>query len=115
MSFFADATRSKLKRSRLKLAAVAYKKLCDTVYERDIWRCKVCRYRHDLHAHHIIFRSQGGDDASYNLTTLCSDCHEALHMRFVVLLPLVEGDDINADKGFKILRVNNWKPKRNVI
>jgi hypothetical protein len=116
MSFFEDDNRSRRKRSRLKLPHAEYKKLCELVYERDRWRCILCKYRMDLHAHHVVFRSQGGDDATYNLITVCSDCHEAIHNRFVIILSL-DGDNepINADEGVRQLRVNGWKPKRNVI
>lgn len=103
------------KRSRIKLSYPEYKKLCGIVYERDMWRCKVCRYRKDLHAHHIKFRSQGGDDATYNLITVCSDCHEAIHNRFVIVLPIQEDTLIDADLGIKLLKINGWKPKRKVI
>jgi hypothetical protein len=74
----------------------------------------VCRIREPLHAHHIVFRSHGGDDASYNLLTVCSDCHSAIHARFVIVLPLEEGEPINADEGIKIMRVNSWQPKKKV-
>jgi 5-methylcytosine-specific restriction endonuclease McrA len=101
------------KRSRIKLPLKAYKQLCDVVHERDGWRCQVCKYRQDLHCHHIIFRSHGGDDASYNLYTVCTDCHTAIHDRYIILLP-IEGDNIDADAGVKQLWVNGWKPKRKV-
>ena len=32
-----------------------------------------------LSAHHIIFRSQDGDDALSNLITLCFNCHRIAH------------------------------------
>jgi 5-methylcytosine-specific restriction endonuclease McrA len=32
-----------------------------------------------LHAHHILFRAEGGEDALWNLITLCGSCHKALH------------------------------------
>lgn len=101
------------KHSRVKLPLKEYKQLCEQVHVRDKWRCTVCKWRQDLHAHHIVFRSQGGDDASYNLLTVCHDCHEAIHDRYVIIMPLREGV-INADEGVKLLRVNGWKPKRKV-
>jgi 5-methylcytosine-specific restriction endonuclease McrA len=103
-----------IKRSRLRLPLPEYKRLCEKVHIRDNWRCKICRYRHDLHAHHIVFRSQGGPDSSDNLITICQDCHEAIHDRYVILLPLKAGEPVDADIGMKILRVNGWKPKRKV-
>ena len=32
-----------------------------------------------MHAHHIIYRSQGGADTLDNLVTLCEFCHKKLH------------------------------------
>jgi 5-methylcytosine-specific restriction endonuclease McrA len=99
------------KRSRVKLPPDEYDKLRTAVMYRDNKRCKVCKSRNNLHAHHIVFRSQGGDDCSFNLLTVCNDCHEAIHDRYVIILPLNEDQPINADEGVKIFRVNNWKPK----
>src|SRR5262249_26763604 len=46
------------------------------IYERDMFRCTspVCT-RRDLTPHHLVFRSQGGDDSDENLTALCVWCH----------------------------------------
>lgn len=41
--------------------------------------CEVCERRAGAHAHHITFRSQGGDDASYNLLWCCPACHDDIH------------------------------------
>jgi hypothetical protein len=48
------------------------------VFERDGWCCTVpgCSARRNLHAHHIVFRSQGGGDEPANLTTLCAFHHQ---------------------------------------
>ncbi|MEN8184030.1 MAG: hypothetical protein ABFS46_16000, partial [Myxococcota bacterium] len=47
------------------------------VFERDGWRCTVpgCTSQRNLHAHHVLFRSAGGDDDLTNLTTLCAAHH----------------------------------------
>ncbi len=50
--------------------------------ERDGWRCRVpgCGARRNLEVHHIVFRSRGGSNASWNLVTLChAHHHHALH------------------------------------
>ena len=31
------------------------------------------------HAHHVLYRSQGGDDVDANLLSLCGDHHAAVH------------------------------------
>lgn len=51
------------------------------VYRRDAFTCSspVCS-RHDVHPHHLKFRSQGGGDDLENLTSLCTWCHlEGVH------------------------------------
>jgi hypothetical protein len=44
----------------------------------DGWRCAVpaCSSHANLHAHHVVFRSAGGSDASSNLITLCAWHHQ---------------------------------------
>jgi hypothetical protein len=54
----------------------------DPVFERDGWRCAVpaCRSRRNLHDHHLVFRSHGGDNARDNRVTACAAHHlHALH------------------------------------
>ena len=81
------------------------------VFERDGWKCASCLSRSNLCCHHIIFRSQGGDDATWNLITLCNTCHEAIHKRFILICTLEPDDDIiDADLGIKIMYINGWTP-----
>jgi hypothetical protein len=49
----------------------------DPVFERDGWRCAVpgCRSRRNLHDHHVVFRSHGGDNARDNRITVCAAHH----------------------------------------
>jgi hypothetical protein len=49
----------------------------DPVFARDGWRCAVpaCSSRRNLHDHHIVFRSRGGDHARDNRVTLCAWHH----------------------------------------
>ncbi|RMG48818.1 MAG: HNH endonuclease [Acidobacteria bacterium] len=48
------------------------------IYERDGWRCQSpgCTSRRNLEAHHVVYRSRGGDDAPENLVTLCRFHHQ---------------------------------------
>ncbi len=48
------------------------------IFERDGWRCRVpgCTSRRNLNEHHIVFRSQGGEDGDSNLVTLCVGHHQ---------------------------------------
>jgi hypothetical protein len=41
--------------------------------------CERCRRTAGVHAHHRIFRSQGGDDVVGNLEWLCGECHDQAH------------------------------------
>ena len=43
--------------------------------------CALCGATSNLHIHHVLFRSQGGDDVPENLCCLCLSCHEAIHAR----------------------------------
>jgi hypothetical protein len=52
------------------------------IVARDGWRCTVpgCTSYRNLHAHHVTYRSAGGCDAPWNLTTLCAaHHHRAVH------------------------------------
>jgi hypothetical protein len=48
------------------------------VFERDRWRCTVpaCTARRNLQGHHVLFRSRGGPDEPWNVTTLCAWHHQ---------------------------------------
>lgn len=101
-----------LKRSRIKLPLDAYKKLVIQVHRRDGWRCRKCRCRTSLHCHHIKFRSQGGDDTTFNLVTVCDECHEKIHRRELFVLPKSGclDEEVNADEG-----VAFWVPEATVV
>lgn len=55
------------------------------IKEFDDWKCQVCDRKGgnsgdaELHAHHIVPKSQGGGHGFDNLTTLCDRCHAAFH------------------------------------
>ncbi len=91
------------RRRRLTLPPDEYKALCDRIHGRDRWCCRVpsCRARTGLHAHHVVFRSQNGDDASYNLLTVCNNHHKQIHQYKLIILPLKEGEPINCDEGVR--------------
>jgi 5-methylcytosine-specific restriction endonuclease McrA len=83
---------------RVKLAPQAYKNLLHQVLIRDGWRCRIpgCGRRNGLHGHHVVFRSQGGNDSTTNLLTVCNTCHDLIHAHKLI----VEGVDgvIDCDK-----------------
>ena len=71
---------------------------------RDQWRCRVpiCQSRKNLHAHHVQFRSQLGDDIDKNLISVCNDCHELIHRSFIQVEILDETQGTNVPVKWKI-------------
>lgn len=49
----------------------------DPIFARDGWRCAVpaCSGRRNLHDHHVLFRSRGGDNTRDNRVTVCAWHH----------------------------------------
>jgi len=49
----------------------------DPIFARDGWRCAVpaCTSRRNLHDHHLLFRSRGGDNTRDNRITVCAWHH----------------------------------------
>lgn len=47
-------------------------------HARD-WGCISCPTYRGIQAHHVVSRSQGGDDVLENLVPLCLSCHAAYH------------------------------------
>jgi 5-methylcytosine-specific restriction endonuclease McrA len=95
-----------------RLSAELYKQLCDRVLNRDGWKCRHCAVRNNLHIHHIIFRSHGGVDALWNLLTLCSACHDAVHRSDLTLVPFeFQQPPYDANFKLKFERRNGWRPR----
>lgn len=94
----------------LRLPDKEYAELCAKVLDRDLWKCKSCGFRGNLHVHHIVYRSQQGLDESWNLITLCFLCHEAVHTRNLQITQ--QGlQTVNANLPVHFVRLNNWRPK----
>ena len=48
---------------------------------RDNYTCQCCGKKNcRVEAHHIVFRSKSGSNDLDNYTTLCEDCHKAVHL-----------------------------------
>ena len=45
------------------------------IFDRDGWRCVLCRRPGRLECDHIVGLAEGGDNSPENLRTLCRDCH----------------------------------------
>jgi len=81
--------------------------LAKDVYIRDGWKCRNCKSRNNLMAHHVVFRSHQGPDALNNLLTLCSSCHRGLHDGKLELLVITTTE---TDLTVKFSIIGNWKP-----
>lgn len=51
--------------------------------------CQMCGRTWDLHIHHIIYRSQLGNNDERNLIRLCSECHQKVHSNKKVYQPML--------------------------
>lgn len=75
------------KKGQIRLRGKAYRELQKQVLERDNFTCQVCGCHTEAPCHHVIFRSQGGNDTLDNLITLCgplqNDCHRAVHDKLI--------------------------------
>ena len=69
------------KHGRIRVFQKALQELREKVLKRDGWRCQSCGRSENLHVHHMVFRSQLGDDVEENLITLCCNCHQKVHGR----------------------------------
>ena len=67
----------KVSKNKIKVSHETYMK----VIERDKYMCQICGANQDLHAHHILYRSQRKDliDEPTNLIMLCGRCHGLVH------------------------------------
>lgn len=65
-----------LAKGRPSLPLAGWNALKASVFHRAGWRCENCKRRTRLAAHHIVKRSQGGEDTAENLAALCSICHD---------------------------------------
>ena len=97
---------------RIMLQKTELRELKQQVLARDKFRCRKCGSRSNLAAHHIIFRSDNGDDSSENLATLCTyPCHKAVHglikdQFLVISNPISDLLTPNANEGLKFRTYN---------
>jgi hypothetical protein len=69
---------------RLKATAARRKFVGAEVRKRDSVRCRVCR-KPGRHAHHLIYRSHGGQDTATNMIWTCANCHQLIHAHVVLV------------------------------
>lgn len=73
-----SAVKSFPKSHREKLEGVEYRKFVESIFRRDGWMCRKCGSRQALTPHHLVKRSQLGNDTPGNVITLCLEDHEAV-------------------------------------
>lgn len=66
------------KKDYKKIKKVKDKRNLKICVERNSY-CKFCGSKVEVSAHHIRFRSEGGDDSMGNLISLCFPCHRKIH------------------------------------
>jgi len=86
-----------------------WNKLRHKIYARDNHTCQICGATNEMvHAHHIVWRHDGGTNDEENLQTLCGKCHAMRHglnaLTFWLLVPClwqlgVKFGEINEDGG----------------
>lgn len=78
-----DAKNKKKKKSFFKEKKIRSRVNLKRCVENSNGKCKNCGSSNNVYAHHIIFRSQNGDDSLENLISLCLDCHRKAHDGFI--------------------------------
>jgi hypothetical protein len=83
-----EPSRVEIAKDKDAAAALAWRMVCKAVDLRDGKQCRCCDTRSDPdatgllkrgHRHHLVYRSAGGTDTTYNLVTLCASCHSDEH------------------------------------
>lgn len=83
----------------------------EVLHRTKIGPCRVCqsatsngRLHSDIQLHHIVPRSQGGDDYADNLVPLCGDCHRLIHARDGVAVLLLIAKLTDAEYAYAITK-----------
>ncbi len=78
--------RAKTKARLRRIAQKHRSTVMQAVDRRDEGQCRICRCQtlefhlpRQPHHHHIIYRSQGGQDTVENVILLCASCHDQVH------------------------------------
>lgn len=83
-------------------------KIAQKVFMRDKYQCRHCKFTDGLHPHHVIFKSQQGEDVLNNLLTMCYQCHRAIHDGKLKIDILEKTED---NLVVKFRRIGGWKPQ----
>ena len=104
-------SRVDVKRAKETEAEARWRRVCKVVDQRDGRMCRCCDKWSDPeatglftrgHRHHIIYKSAGGADESWNLLTLCAKCHSDEHRNKLRLTGL--SDHVDANEGVTFWR-----------
>ena len=59
---------------------ISFNRIRPQILNRDGNKCTECGSEKRLNVHHIVKRSEGGDNSRDNLVTLCYKCHTNKHI-----------------------------------
>lgn len=80
----------------------------------DNYTCRFCGATNKkLSAHHIEYRSQGGEHVLENLISLCEECHLKIHSNKKLYQPLAFEIIANRDKPYTIRRLEQSNGNKN--
>lgn len=71
--------RERLKEQVMDSKAQTFKEAKQEVFERDGYKCRLCREETKCEVHHLTQKSLGGGNSIGNLILLCPHCHLFLH------------------------------------
>lgn len=92
----------------LRLSPELYEEMKQRIFERDEFKCRYCGSRNNLHAHHIVYRSEQGTDTASNLVTLCVFCHDGVHQGKLCIW--AEDQFVGADGPLEFITALGWRP-----
>ena len=75
-------------------------------------KCANCLSIESVSAHHIIFRSEGGDDSLSNLISLCFHCHRMAHDGYYIKNTKKESTIYISAKEFMIELLKRFDPHK---
>lgn len=79
LAFPKDKSRYQAKQQQVKDRLRNWLSVKKAVFARDGRQCRACGARKDVDAHHIRFRSAGGEDSPENVAAICRSCHDDIH------------------------------------
>jgi 5-methylcytosine-specific restriction endonuclease McrA len=65
-----------------------------------------------IHFHHLLARSQGGDDVAANIVPLCAECHQAVTLRMPAALALLHESLTDAEYAYVVAKLGEGGPAR---